>query len=217
MEHDFVSTSIAEKSLGVCQNTLRAWADSGKIEAIRTPGGHRLYNLSKFVSRNQITESQTNEKPEMQNICYCRVSSTGQKDDLDRQVKFMQSQFPNHFIITDIGSGLNFKRKGLQTILDKAFKGLVNTVVVAHRDRLCRFGFDLIEWTLGQHGATLLVLDQSHGSQEQELATDLLSIVHIFSCRINGRRKYGTKRKMRQNQDILPQENRFKNDSPMVQ
>jgi len=92
--------------------------------------------------------------------------------------------------ICDIGSGLNFKRKGLQTLLELCFKGLVSEVVVAHRDRLCRFRFELLEWTFNKHNARLVVLDQGNSSPEDELASDLISIVHVFSCRINGKRKY---------------------------
>ncbi|NBO39784.1 IS607 family transposase [bacterium] len=128
---------------------------------------------------------------EKESICYCRVSSHGQKEDLERQVSYMQERFPGYRIIRDIGSGINFKRRGLRTILELACKGYVSEVVVAYRDRLCRFAFELVEWLLSLHGVKLVVLNEDlEGSESGELAEDLLSIVHVFNCRIQGRRKY---------------------------
>jgi predicted site-specific integrase-resolvase len=108
----------------------------------------------------------------------------------------MQQQFPDHCIITDVASGINFKRKGLRSILELAAKGMVSEVVVAYRDRLCRFAFDLLEWILCLHGVKLLVLNKSlesnclSGGQSAELAEDLLAIINVFNCRVNGQRKY---------------------------
>ena len=103
----------------------------------------------------------------------------------------MQHRFPSHQIIRDIGSGINFKRKGLLQILDLAYRGALEEVVVAHRDRLCRFAFDLVEWLLRERGVRLVVLDPTDASSPSaELADDLLAIVQVFSCRVNGRRKY---------------------------
>jgi hypothetical protein len=112
------------------------------------------------------------------NVVYCRVSSAKQSDDLQRQVEHMRAQFPGHRVITDVGSGINFKRKGLPTLLGEAQRGRVRQVVVAHRDRLCRFAFDLVEWILTQGGATLLV---QHGKQDlqHEFSEDLMAIVHV--------------------------------------
>src|SRR5690606_21019018 len=110
-------------------------------------------------------------------FCYCRVSSHKQKDDLDRQKEFMRKQYPNHEIVFDIGSGINFKRKQFLWLLEQASIGNVKEVVVAHRDRLCRFGFELIEWFFTKHNVKLMVLDDSKSSPQQELVTDLLSII----------------------------------------
>ena len=112
------------------------------------------------------------------------VSSNNQKDDLQRQVQYMQEKYPTHQIITDIGSGLNYKRKGLKTILEYAYKGIVKEVVVAYKDRLCRFGFELFEHILQtQSNAEILVLNQANHSKEQELTDDLLYLLHVFSAR----------------------------------
>ena len=130
-----------------------------------------------------------------QKICYCRVSSHHQKDDLKRQITFMQSQFPTYTIIQDIGSGINWKRSGLTSILELAMQGKLQEVVVAHRDRLCRFAFELIQWLLEINGVQLVVLNQEIQSTEQELAEDLLSIIHVFACRKMGKRRYQKKEK----------------------
>ena len=107
----------------------------------------------------------------------------------------MREQFPDHKIVTDIASGINFKRKGLLNILDLSNRRLVSEVVVAYRDRLCRFAFELIEWQLQQNGVKLVVLDPGMESENSELANDLMSIVHVFNCRMQGKRKYKKKNK----------------------
>lgn len=102
----------------------------------------------------------------------------------------MQSKYPEAEIIKDISSGLNYKRKGLKAILGRAMQGDKLKVVVAHKDRLTRFGFDLIEWIIEQSGGKVVVLKQTNLSPEQELTKDLLSILHVFSCRMHGLRNY---------------------------
>ncbi len=108
----------------------------------------------------------------------------------------MQQQYPGYEIIKDIGSGINFQRQGLLRIIDRAIEGNLTEVVVAHKDRLCRFRYELIEHIFSKHGVKLLVLDHEvPKSAEQELSEDLLSIIHVFSCRANGKRKYKTNKK----------------------
>ncbi|KAJ3038118.1 hypothetical protein HDV00_001001 [Rhizophlyctis rosea] len=188
----YVPEKVAKTKLAVHGNTLRGWARSGKIEHVRTPGGKRLYNIDKFEQKSlqpATMESRAGPKP----FAYCRVSSANQRDDLERQVSFMQEKYPGHEVITDIASGLNFKRRGLQTLLDLSFRGLVSEIAIAHKDRLCRFSFDLLEWIFKQHSVKLVVLNPASGDPTDDLSTDLLSVVHVFSCRINGRRKYRKK------------------------
>jgi predicted site-specific integrase-resolvase len=112
----------------------------------------------------------------------------------------MVSLFPKAEIIFDIGSGLNFKRKGLKTLLERLMRRDQFTLVVAYRDRLARFGFELIEWMVEQNGGKILVLDNNVHSPESELTADLLSIIHVFSCRMHGLRKYG--QKIKQDPDL---------------
>lgn len=192
--NDYVTTKNARRILGVSEESLRSWADKGLINCIRTPGGQRLYAINSFIQSHTSTIDE--QHTELKRICYCRVSSQGQKDDLERQVKHMRDQFPTHSIITDIGSGINFKRKGLRTILELAMSGAISEVVVAYRDRLCRFAFELVEWILQFHKVKLVVLNQTldaETSDRSELAEDLLAIINVFNCRINGKRKYKKK------------------------
>lgn len=175
-----VASRIATKQLGVCANTLRKWANEGKIEYIRSPTGQRLYNVQAFLAGAKVRRK----------VCYARVSSPKQKDDLSRQVEHLKTRFPDHDIIEDIGSGINFKRKGLISLLESISSGDVEQVVVAHRDRLARFGFEFILWLASQHNCKILVLDETTLSPEAELTQDLLSIIHVFSCRLHGLRKY---------------------------
>jgi len=176
----FIPSRKAVKYLGVCANTLRKWADEDKIKYIRNPAGQRLYDVSSIEQSSETCKS----------YCYCRVSSHKQKDDLERQKEFMRKHYPNYEIISDIGSGINFKRKQFLWLLEQTSIGNVKEVVVAHRDRLSRFGFELIEWFFSKHNVKLVVLDKCESSPQTELVTDLLSIITVFSCRIHGLRKY---------------------------
>lgn len=139
----------------------------------------------------QQLDNNTDDKKEK--IAYARVSSAKQQEDLQRQVEALKQAYPQHQVVTDVGSGLNWQRKGLRTVLERALRGMVSEVVVMHKDRLCRFGFELIDFVLQQSGAKLLVHSPSDDhvkTNEQELAEDLLSIVTVFAARNHGKRKY---------------------------
>jgi predicted site-specific integrase-resolvase len=175
----------AVEKTGLHPNTLRKYADEGRIHSIRNAANQRLFDVDSFIGESK-------PKTDYQ-ICYCRVSSTKQRDDLDRQVAYMVSLFPKAEIIKDIGSGLNFKRKGLRTLLERLMRGDQFTLIVACRDRLARFGVELFEWMVEQNGGKIVVLDNTVHCPESELTADLLSIIHVFSCRMHGLRKYGKK------------------------
>jgi excisionase family DNA binding protein len=188
----YKTTKEAKEALGVKEDTLRRWADSGLFPSIRTPGGQRLYNVQQYIEhrKNNFEEEKTSNI-EKQKICYCRVSSNNQKDDLERQISYMSEKYPQHRIISDIGSGINFKRKGFRTMLELSCKGHIEEIVVAYRDRMCRFAFELVEWILQTNGVKLVVLHKNlESSGQSELAEDLLSIINVFNCRVNGKRKY---------------------------
>jgi predicted site-specific integrase-resolvase len=180
MSTKFHPSREAARILGVHPNSLRKWADNGEINCIRTKSGQRRYDVDSYIGKSTTSTI----------ICYCRVSSHKQRDDLERQVEFLRNQYPNAEFVKDIGSGLNFKRKGLRTILERALSGTNITLVVAHRDRLARFGIDLIRQVIEQNGGKLVVLDETLLSPEQELTNDLLNIVHVFSARMRGLRSY---------------------------
>lgn len=187
MDGKYVCGAEIKKILGVADSTLREWADTGKIKSFRTPGGQRRYEISEmFKAPTAITKPKNG-------IVYARVSSGKQRDDLDRQIAFLRIKYPDHIVITDVASGINWKRKGLKAILELANKGDIYEVVVAARDRLCRFAFELIEHILSINNVRITVLDATEMSPEQELSDDLLSIVQIFCCRRNGKRRYTIK------------------------
>lgn len=194
-EQKFVSISKASEICGLHPITLRKMVDEGILNCFITPSGHRRFD--KECLQNYIhPQSVKKEIGEVQkrNFLYARVSSKKQEDDLHRQINFLKeyvNQDESYECISDIGSGINFKRKGLSTILDSCLQGSIGDVVIAHRDRLSRFGFDLIQQIVSKAGGNIKVInDNKNQSSEQELADDLLSIVHIFTCRQMGKRKY---------------------------
>ncbi|MEG3897568.1 MULTISPECIES: IS607 family transposase [unclassified Microcoleus] len=182
------------KLVGVSCSTLRRWESDGKLIPERTLGNQRLYTETHLnIARNLKTG-----KTPSRVIIYCRVSSNGQKEDLLRQVKVME-QFclAQGTSVTDsiqeVGGGLNFKRPKFLQIVQWAIQGEVKILYVAHKDRLCRFGFELVEQILQWNGGTIIVANAETLSPHEELTQDLLSIVHSFSSRLYGLRKYKAK------------------------
>ena len=188
MNGTWLRTKKACEHFGVVPSTLRRWADSGMVEFKRTAGNQRIYRID---SQTAAVQSQ----PTKASFVYVRVSSQKQKDDLQRQAEFMQSQFPGFTVIKDIGSGLNFKRRGLLKLLELSSQGRVQKLVVASKDRLRRFGFDLVEWCFLQNNTELLVLDKCDKSPEEEFTEDILAVLQVFACRWNGKRSYSLKNK----------------------
>mgnify|MGYP005649714597 FL=1 len=178
----YVKAKEAADYHGVSIQTLRRWANNGKIQFIRTNGNHR-----RFLIRNE-------EKTKK--IIYARVSSQKQKSNLQNQIKYLKKKYPKYELITDIGSGINFKRKGLQRILDGLFDGTIEEVVVTTQDRLVRFGFDLFKYIFIKVGSKLTVINsKKNDNDESELSEDLLSIITVFTARHYGRRRYNSDKK----------------------
>ena len=150
----YISSAKASKLLGLHPNTLRKYADEGFIKIIKTKGNQRRYDIDSYIKSTGNSNT----------ICYCRVSSNKQKDDLERQCNRLSILFPNSEVIKDIGSGLNFKRKGLLTLLDRLMSGEKLKIVVTNRDRLARFGQGLIEYLINKNGGEFLVLDKDMAS-----------------------------------------------------
>ena len=170
-EEKYLRPEEVSKILQVTTKTLENWSNQGILKCVRTKGNHRRYLMSDVIS---ITpgKKQTTKR----NICYCRVSNSSQKEDLERQVEYFRCKYPSHEIIKDIGSGLNFKREGFNTILDSAFKGDIGEVVVTHKDKLCRFGFELFLRIIENTNGKILVLNKEETSTEKELDDDNLLI-----------------------------------------
>lgn len=148
------------KLYGVRAETLRRWADTGHVYSWRSPNNTRMFrstDLEKFFNRDRNEDKNIGKK-----IVYARVSSHKQRDDLQRQIDLLRRLYPDHIVIQDIGSGINFKRKGLRSILDSCMSREVGEIVVAHKDRLCRFGFELIEHIVNNQGGKIIVLDEEN-------------------------------------------------------
>jgi len=185
------------KTYEISSETLRRWNNQGKISSIRTPGGNRLYSVVD-VEKIFGNQERINEKKK---ICYARVSSEKQKEDLDRQCEYLRQKCPDHELIKDIGSGLNWKRKGFTSILERSYQRDIEEVVVTHKDRLCRFAFELVEWIFSKHDTKIVVLGSDinvDDTESGELAEDLLSIVTIFTARHNGLRSAENRKRRRE-------------------
>jgi predicted site-specific integrase-resolvase len=177
----YLPSRKAAQIIGVHPNTLRTWDSKGYIKTIRTNSGQRLYDVTKYLKNRGI---------EQKIILYARVSSKKQENDLQRQIDFLKEKYLQESIIKDISSSLNYKRRGLCSILEQAMSGTPIKLVVTHKDRLARFGFDLIELIVKKSGGEILVLNQDQLSPEEELTEDMLSTIHSFSSRLYGLRKY---------------------------
>ena len=214
----YVTSSSIRKTFGVSNTTLRNWAESGRVRVVRVGGdtGKRLYlksdiqrEFAGFKPRNEEGKAVAAAASKKKKVCYARVSSAKQKDDLERQVEALKAQFPEHEIVTDIASGLNWKRPGFLRVLDQASEGAITEIVVAARDRLCRFAFELVQHVVKKNGCKLVVLNQGDGSssstnpgseeaQASELKDDLLAIVTCFVASNNGKRAAAHRRAKRE-------------------
>ena len=183
--------------LGVHMQTLYNWDKLGKIEVIRSSGGKRFYNVEEYLEenknrdKNEIKENKK-EKKETK-ISYIRVSTLGQKNDLKRQKEYMKDKYPEHEIIEDIGSGINFNRRGLRKIIDLAIDGEIEEVVVAYKDRLTRFGYDLTEDIINKYSGGIIVVENNKEVKKEakeELVEDVLQILNVYTAKMNGLRRY---------------------------
>ena len=137
----------------------------------------------------------TNEKVK---ICYARVSSSGQQNDLERQKELLKNLYPTHILIDDIGSGIKLTKRGILKIIDLAIKGKIDELVIVHKDRLARFGYDLIEYIIKTYssGKIIIINQKEEIEPEEEMVKDVLEIMNVFVAKMNGRRKYKKKIQM---------------------
>jgi len=177
------------KKIGVSVKTLRRWDTVGKLIAKRTLSNHRYYDDSDFHKLYGIQE----EAKKI--VVYCRVSSHRQKDDLKSQIMAMEQFCLADGIAVDsflqeIGGGMNFKRKKFLSLMSRIQKGEISKLLIAHKDRLCRFGFDYFLFLAKENACEIIVVNQESLSPQQEMVEDLMAIIHTFSCRLYGLRKY---------------------------
>ena len=198
-----LSAQQAAKHIGVTGKTLRRWHQLGYISATRTPGNQRIYDVNSIIDPSGDNNTQERSisgtsKSDKENFIYARVSSAKQQGDLERQIQTLTQEFSGYRVVSDVGSGINFKRPGLQKLIKRCVQGDVGRVVVAHRDRLCRIAFDFFEFLFNTLGVELVVFNNDDGVQEgSELGEDLMAIVHVFSARHYGKRRYGTTKKQK--------------------
>lgn len=177
--------------VGRSVSTIRRWESEGRITVKRTPSGQRYFDDSdvRAVLRPGF------DAAARRTVVYCRVSSPGQKDDLAAQVSSMESFCLARGLavddwISETGGGMDLRREKFLAVMDAVESGDIGVLVVAHKDRLARFGFDYIEHVASRNGCEIIVANQESLSPQQELVEDLLTIVHTFSCRLDGLRRY---------------------------
>lgn len=182
------------KSLGVSIQTLRNWDKEGKLKPTYvTENGYRYYSedlLNKFRNIKNVN------KIKKKNILYARVSTKNQKDELNRQIdnlkQYAYSKGYSFEIITDIGSGINYKKEGLLKMINLVECGEVDRIIVLYKDRLIRFGYDLIEYICKLNDTKIEIVDNSTISKEQELTEDLIQIITVFANKLYGARSKKT-------------------------
>ena len=190
----YYSAKTVTQILGVTAQTLRNWDREGKLKpSYVKSNGYRYYSEDLILSYTQEKKTKKN----LNIIGYARVSSKKQSDDLERQVNnlktYLDTKNQNYEIITDIGSGINYKKPGLRKLIEKINKKEVDVIVVLYKDRLLRFGFELVEYFAELNNVKIEVLDKIDKNQDQELVEDLVQIVTVFSCKLQGKRKKKTK------------------------
>lgn len=183
----YLSPQKASEKYDIHPKTLSRLADTGVIEFIRMPNSkHRRYkveSIEKYLG--QVKEKLT--------ICYARVSTHSQKDDLHSQLVYLQELYPVAECISEVGSGLNFKRRKFLQIMTRVSNREIGQIVVAYPDRLVRFGFDFVEWFCNRFECRIHVLNNPNLSPHQELMQDFMSIMHCFSAKLYFLRKYEKK------------------------
>ena len=176
---------------GLAVKTLQRWDREGRLTANRTPTNRRVYTEEHLDTALGLARRSVVRKT----VVYARVSSQAQKPDLENQISILEQFCSASGItvddwITEIGGGLNFKRRKFTKLIDEINRGWIDKLIIAHKDRLARFGYDLVEHICQSKGCELIVMNHESLSPEQEMVQDMLSIVHCFSARLYGLRHY---------------------------
>lgn len=190
MENTVYTLNQFAAKIGVTPQTLRIWHKEGRLTpAFITDGGHRRYTHKQYLEFVGKTSNQTTKL----NIGYVRVSSKKQSDDLTRQAQLMENYLiakgKPFKIIQSVGSGINYKNPQLHELIRLVIDKEVDTVYVLYKDRLVRFGFELLEFLFNEFGVSIEVVNQQFESAQEELVTDLIQILTVFSAKLNGKRK----------------------------
>lgn len=177
------------KASGLSISTLRRWDSEGSFKPdFVSDKGTRYYSIEQLHSLQNKKNTSSNKKT----IGYCRVSSNKQKDDLVRQIdnvkSYMISKGYQFEVISDIGSGINYNNKNLNLLISMIINNEVERIVILYKDRLVRFGFELIENICNQFNVTIEIIDSSEKYEEQELVEDLVQIITVFGAKLNGKR-----------------------------
>ena len=191
----YYSAKTVTKILGVTAQTLRNWDKEDKLKPTYVKSnGYRYYSEESILAYTQERKTKKN----LNVIGYTRVSSKKQKDDLERQKetieKYLKERYEHYEIIEDIGSGINYNKPGLLKLIEKINKKEVDVIVVLYKDRLLRFGFELVEHFASLNNVKIEVLDKIDKTQDEELVEDLVQIITVFSCKLQGKRKSKTKK-----------------------
>jgi excisionase family DNA binding protein len=200
----YVGIKEAANYLGVSPQTIRRWEKEGRLlPCRRTKGKQRRYNLETLMptSHNKIQE-------QILTMAYARVSSHDQKADLERQAHLLETycvtQGWTYEIISDLGSGMNYQKKGLKRLLNLILAGKINRLVLTHKDRLLRFGSELIFSLCELKGVEVVIINKGkEPSFEEELAQDVLEIITVFSARLYGSRSRKNKQLMNNLQKVM--------------
>jgi putative resolvase len=190
-----LTISEAAKALGVSAQTLRRWDREGKLKSERTKGGQRRYDISAL--RPELFRAV--DDAERKTIAYARVSSHDQKDDLERQKQVLEvycaAQGWTFEIVSDLGSGMNYHKKGLRRLIDNIIDNNIGRLVLTHKDRLLRFGAELVFAICEVRNVEVVILNKGEDTTfEQDLATDVLEIITVFSARLYGARSRKNKK-----------------------
>ena len=187
--------------LGVSVKTLQRWDRDGILKANRTPTNRRYYTYDQYLQFKGIqTENDIRDT-----VIYARVSTRNQKDDLQNQVEFLK-QFCNakgiivNQCVEDFGSGLNYNRKKWNRLLDEVMANKIKTIVISNKERFIRFGYDWFEKFCEKFNTKIIIVNNETLSPNEELVQDIISILHVFSCRLYGLRKY--KNQIKEDEEI---------------
>lgn len=202
----YYSAKEVTKILGVTAQTLRNWDKLDKLKPSYTKSnGYRYYLEESILSYTQERKT----KKDINVIGYARVSSVKQEDDLNIQIdnltKYISIKYTSFEIISDIGSGINYSKPGLLKLIDKINKKEVDLIIVPYKDRLLSFGFELIEYFASINNVRIEVLDKIDKEEQQELVEDLVQIITVYSCKLQGRRKKNTAKLLKEVNKILEQ------------